>query len=78
MSSVVVSFYRFTYKHSGEVIPGLPTPAPCPFCGEAKDVTVEWHGAFYHGDCDNCGAEGPWGTTPLEAAKYWNDRTPSR
>ncbi len=75
--SPVTQLHRFTYKHSGQVIPDLPPPQPCPFCGQTKNVTIEWEGQGFHGDCDHCGAEGPWGTTPLEAAQHWNTRTAS-
>jgi transcription elongation factor Elf1 len=72
--SSVVSFHRFAYMHSGEWIPGLPDPASCPFCGHVKDVTIEWRGYGYYANCDHCGADGPPGTSPLEAARNWNGR----
>jgi len=72
--SAVINLCCFTYQHSGEAIPGLPAPKPCPFCGESRAVTIDWHGIGFHGDCDQCGAEGPLGRTPLEAAQLWNRR----
>jgi hypothetical protein len=65
----------FTYKHNGEFIPGIPLPVACPFCGHIAEVTIDWCGAGFRGDCYRCGASGPLGATPLEAARHWNDRS---
>lgn len=73
MSATVTVWEPFIYKHNGEVVPGVPLPAPCPFCGRI-DSAIDWQGASYHVECGYCGAEGPYGTTPLEAARYWNAR----
>lgn len=69
-------------------IDGLPTPAPCPFCGFhewAGIVTNEASGpndvAAYHVQCDGCFAEGPLCASKLEAAERWNiasERVPLR
>lgn len=75
MSATVTTWDRFTYKHNGASVPGLPLPAPCPFCGRTDGVTIVCGRNFrYHSDCDCCGAEGPPGETPLDAARYWNAR----
>ncbi len=72
---------RFTHKHNGKPLqassPALPDPAPvpCPFCGHTAEVTIDWCGAGFRGDCYRCGASGPLGATPLEAAKHWNARS---
>ncbi len=42
---------------------------PCPFCGSLAVALV---GSFVR--CGNCGAVGPYGLTPQEAAARWNDR----
>jgi hypothetical protein len=73
MSAVLVAA-RFTHKHSGVAISGLPAPCACPFCGRLEHVTIDWAGAGYRGDCYRCGAAGPFGATPLEAARQWNSR----
>jgi len=48
----------------------------CPFdCDPEVDPTVEptRHGQF-KGFCNWCGAAGPAGATPKEAADLWNER----
>ena len=76
--SKTVSFTDFT---TGQVIPGMPTPAPCPFCRKHRgnaiqgDVGDENTPALFHVDCSYCGAEGPPGKTLLEAAQLWNAAT---
>jgi hypothetical protein len=74
MSAAASELALFAYKHNGEVISGLPLPMPCPFCGKLAHVTIDWCGAGFRGDCYRCGASGPLGATPLEAARHWNAR----
>jgi hypothetical protein len=64
----------FTHKHDGKAFSGLPAPMPCPFCGKMAHVMIEWVGAGFRGDCYGCGASGPLGATPLQAAQHWNAR----
>jgi hypothetical protein len=74
MSAAVTELALFSYHHNGEVIPGLPLPMPCPFCGHSAEVTIDWRGVGFRGDCYRCGAAGPFGSTPPEAARRWNAR----
>ena len=55
MSAVVTVWEAFKYKHNDEVVPGVPLPAPCPFCGQT-DSAIDWRGASYHVECGHCGA----------------------
>jgi len=45
-----------------------------PFCGHRSEVTIDWRGVGFRGDCYRCGASIPFGATPLEAARRWNER----
>lgn len=73
MSATVTVWEPFVYKHNEEVVPGVPLPAPCPFCGQL-DSAIDWQNTIYHVECQYCGADGPCGETPLEAALSWNSR----
>lgn len=57
-------------------IQGTPTPLPCAFCGELKDV--EFIGEYDEGPlqtvCTTCRGIGPAGHTHIEAAERWNWR----
>jgi len=60
----------------GHVIPGMPTPEPCPFCGNVG-LSVTRAGnpdATYHVACWGCGCDGPTDVTVLAAAVAWNRR----
>jgi hypothetical protein len=73
---------KFHHHHTGEAIPGLPSPRPCPFCH-----AVEFHGIVtneteghpnhttYYVACDHCGCDGPTAGSLLEAAQLWNAAT---
>jgi hypothetical protein len=74
MSASVNELARFTHKHNGAPLLSLSTPMPCPFCGKVAHVTIDWCGVGFRGDCYRCGATGPFGATPLEAARNWNSR----
>jgi len=74
MSAAISLLALFAYKHNGELVSGAPLPAECPFCGHTAEVTIDWCGAGFRGDCYRCGAAGPLGSTPLEAARAWNNR----
>ncbi len=61
-------------------IRGAASALPCPFCGDPHMVDVFRHGhsdsgATYSAVCGECGAEGPSGDSPLEAARSWNARS---
>ncbi len=47
MSTGPASLARFTDKQTGRLIPGLPSPAACPFCGNAAHVPIDWCGAGF-------------------------------
>ena len=71
MSTAVTEWPGFVHKHDGKLVPGVPLPAPCPFCGRI-DSAIDRQSASFHVECGYCGAEGPYGTAPLEAAQYRN------
>lgn len=66
---------RFHHYESGEAIEGLPAVHPCPFCRRIEFggiVTVKSDPPTYHVQCDHCGADGPCGGSPADAAQAWN------
>lgn len=53
--------------------------APCPFCGERKEVYIQhWldqvTGEFWAGHCFECAAFGPRGATETKARAAWRRR----
>lgn len=63
----------------GAAIAGAPSPAPCPWCGNADLVAVfdeDMPGdtPLYSAECQGCGAVGPPCGTLREAAERWNER----
>ena len=75
----------FVETDQSEPIPGTPAPLRCPFCGDPDMVSIteragpeSEHGASYIAECQGCGAEGPSGSTQLEAAIAWNKRPDRR
>ena len=66
----------------GNAVEGAPEPALCPFCGSGADqlIVERWSeqddpDPAYHVECLKCGANGPQGASPLEAAQGWNGRS---
>jgi hypothetical protein len=66
----------------GNPIEDAPEPEHCPFCGSGADqlVVERWSEAddpdpAFHVECLHCGCNGPQGSTQLEAAQEWNERT---
>jgi Lar family restriction alleviation protein len=52
---------------------------PCPFCGEGEETYVNATPTEQrYVVCDNCGAEGPYGDTEIDAIKAWSDTKHSR
>jgi Lar family restriction alleviation protein len=54
---------------------------PCPFCnGEASlSFCSDIEGTLFDQiGCDDCGAVGPYATTPEIATKFWNRRANER
>ncbi len=47
---------------------------PCPFCGEAKDVSVESLQPSWWVHCASCGGAGPMRELGALAEKAWNRR----
>jgi Lar family restriction alleviation protein len=47
---------------------------PCPFCGERDLIPTSNGFENFYIFCNQCGAEGPSGTTEKTAADVWNER----
>jgi Lar family restriction alleviation protein len=71
----------FVETYESKPLYGTPAPLPCPYCGDRDMVSIteraapeDDQGPSYYAECQGCGAEGPSGSTQLEAARAWNTR----
>jgi Lar family restriction alleviation protein len=49
-----------------------PKPLPCPFCGNAADLSLSQGGKVLWVSCDKCHADGPMMPSKAEAVAAWN------
>ena len=53
---------------------GAPVARPCPFCGCSRVFATRDSEGLWAGQCDDCGAEGPWDATAADALERWDKR----